>query len=434
MAIRAGSGGLKYPVASRAQLQARQNAASAGAGGSASSAAFGANRRFAGLKRQIASREQQNEIDRGFTAGQNALQRQNSLNIQNLISERQNDQQEFTAEQAVLNKAFQQTQAETLFNRQQQLADTRFKRDVQLDDTQFKRDTQLTQNKFDLDVELKRLQQDLQVQRGIQTGALELSPDAEREMKKLEVARSKLPELDGPQQAEALQKIEEKERRIRQTARAPQGAARINRGTVHVDTDENSPTRGTAFNKPGPGRTPVNPEFGDLFAEKEEKDKPKGHPLREQAGGGGGGDGTGGDQTVSELNSPYGRGWTGEGFSREEAKQWNDKFNYPEARAWKESGFTAEVAKGFASEGVSIENAMSWINRLDGEKTTPENALKDFMAYVNSTPGSDFKLSDGKTYSTNAKELPPGLPEGAKWFDNRGTIILPNGKKVRAKD
>lgn len=65
MAIRSGSGGLKYPLPNQ---QVQQAAASASAGGSASSAAYGANRRYAGQKMQIQASLANSAAERQFRA------------------------------------------------------------------------------------------------------------------------------------------------------------------------------------------------------------------------------------------------------------------------------------------------------------------------------------------------------------------------------
>lgn len=79
MPIRAGSGGLKYPLPSQAEIQGRASAAAASAGGSASASAYGANRRYAAEKMQIQSQAQQAGLGREFTAQQNYYSRQHQM-------------------------------------------------------------------------------------------------------------------------------------------------------------------------------------------------------------------------------------------------------------------------------------------------------------------------------------------------------------------
>ena len=76
MAIRAGSGGLKYRLPNRSQTQARQNAAAASAGGSASATAFSANRRYAGVKKRLRHEASQSAINRRFDAQQKYYDRE----------------------------------------------------------------------------------------------------------------------------------------------------------------------------------------------------------------------------------------------------------------------------------------------------------------------------------------------------------------------
>ena len=66
MGISAGSGGLKYALPNRNASQSTQNAAAASAGGSASASAYGANRRYAGLKKQLQFQAVDSERDRQF--------------------------------------------------------------------------------------------------------------------------------------------------------------------------------------------------------------------------------------------------------------------------------------------------------------------------------------------------------------------------------
>ena len=73
MAIRAGSGGLKYALPN--QRQAAQNAAAASAGGSASASAYGANRRYAGLKQQLRYNAVNAELDRQHSSLENEQER-----------------------------------------------------------------------------------------------------------------------------------------------------------------------------------------------------------------------------------------------------------------------------------------------------------------------------------------------------------------------
>ncbi len=76
MAIRVGSGELKYPLPSQAQLGAQRSAAAASAGGSASASAYGANRAYAGLKKRLAQDSEQADLTREFQAEQNFYDRE----------------------------------------------------------------------------------------------------------------------------------------------------------------------------------------------------------------------------------------------------------------------------------------------------------------------------------------------------------------------
>lgn len=95
MAIRSGTGGLKYPLPNQAQLVAQQSAAAASSGGSAAASAYGSNLRYAGLKRQLAAQAYQGAANRQFQA-------LSQLEAQNFRAQSQLEGQRFSAEQGAL--------------------------------------------------------------------------------------------------------------------------------------------------------------------------------------------------------------------------------------------------------------------------------------------------------------------------------------------
>lgn len=120
MAIRAGSGGLKYRLPSQADNNARQSAASASAGGSASASAFGANRRYALGKRQLAHDTLQSGLDRRFRAQQAYIDRENQMGSQLAAQEHRQglldarlaqDKELYLGDQQAKNAQYQQVQA-----------------------------------------------------------------------------------------------------------------------------------------------------------------------------------------------------------------------------------------------------------------------------------------------------------------------------------
>ena len=127
MAIRAGSGGLKYRLPSQADNNARQSAASASAGGSASASAFGANRRYALGKRQLAHDTLQSGLDtlqsgldRRFRAQQAYIDRENQMGSQLAAQEHRQglldarlaqDKELYLGDQQAKNAQYQQEQA-----------------------------------------------------------------------------------------------------------------------------------------------------------------------------------------------------------------------------------------------------------------------------------------------------------------------------------
>ena len=82
MPLRLGSAGLKYPLPNKAETQARQNAAAASAGGSASASAYSANRRYAGLKKELRYKSLEAGLDRGFKAQQSFFDREHQKGSQ----------------------------------------------------------------------------------------------------------------------------------------------------------------------------------------------------------------------------------------------------------------------------------------------------------------------------------------------------------------
>lgn len=127
MAIRAGSGGLRFPLPNQSEIQARQNAAAASAGGSAAASTYSANRQFAGQQRALRYTAVNNELNRqfqGFQAEQDRglkyqLAQQQFANQQSL----QESAQKFSAKQAKKNFAgnLQLQQQQQAFQAEQNL-------------------------------------------------------------------------------------------------------------------------------------------------------------------------------------------------------------------------------------------------------------------------------------------------------------------------
>lgn len=377
MAIRAGSGQLKYPVASRAQLQAQQNAASASAGGSASSSAFGANRRFAGLKRSIASQEQQNFLQRQFDAGESALQRQSaqSLQDQRLKSnaELQADRQAFDAEQNVLNQEFtagqntlsrgftaEQNQLSRDFTAGQNLENRNFQRDENRTNRQFTADE--NDLRYERQIELSERQLYTEISQGLRDGTLVLDPEDMRELKSLEsgISEKYMKNLSPEQRQQAMQLVEEGKRRVfRKAKRPPSNEAELNRTTSFYDE-----ITGKFYPDNAPGRKAVNPQYPDLFNQGN-----KGIPDPD---GGGTGSGGGSAETAGDLTSK----WKNAGAS---------------------SGIDPGISSKWVTAGIGPDNAaaLSWAK----SGKTPEDAKK----YTDAKPGETVQFSDG-TYGTKPKK------------------------------
>ena len=142
MAIRSGSGSLKYPLLNQAQIVAQQSAAAASAGGSASASAYGANRAFAANKMRVQADLANSAAERQFRAASqmeaqgfqnyqqeqnrdfNAIQNQNQINAYadrqqagfDNAKELQQGYQTFTAGQEQKSQDFQSGRDQTQFD------------------------------------------------------------------------------------------------------------------------------------------------------------------------------------------------------------------------------------------------------------------------------------------------------------------------------
>lgn len=206
MAIRSGTGGLKYPLPSMYQLGVQQSAAAASSGGSASSSAYGANRSFAANKMRVQADLANSAAERDFRARS------------------QLEGQSFRAQQEFYDREHQKGA---------QLEGQRFR----ANESQLDRDftTQRDQVLFEQDQVAFERKRDAEIEMNIQSGNLQLPPDAQAEMDKLEAGRRDAPKIvDSPeQQAEFDRQYEARKRQILRTARPPQGPSpteRANQG------------------------------------------------------------------------------------------------------------------------------------------------------------------------------------------------------------
>lgn len=186
MALRLGTGGLKYPLP--VAPDAQQSIAAASAGGSAAASAYGANRSFAANKMRVqadlansaAERQQRAEqayYDRGFKAQQNFYDREHQAGAQLQM-------QDFRANQEELDRNFRayQQQSGQNFQSNQANAERDFRREQNEADRQFDFETS--------GVEAGR-RTGSEIEQGLQSGALEFPPGsgAEQELAKLERGR-----------------------------------------------------------------------------------------------------------------------------------------------------------------------------------------------------------------------------------------------------
>jgi hypothetical protein len=184
MAIRSGTGGLKYPLVNQAELVAQQSAASASAGGSASASAYSANRQYAGTRFRAIADLQNSAAERQFRGEQAYYDRENQMGSQ------------LSAQQAMAERqaAAQATDLQLQQNQQQ----------FQTGLAQQQREAVQSQNQGNFD------QQTAATEAQIQAGRLQLPPAAQAELDKLEESRLRAQELDNGQLAEFEQQYRTK--------------------------------------------------------------------------------------------------------------------------------------------------------------------------------------------------------------------------------
>jgi hypothetical protein len=246
MAIRSGTGGLKYPLPNQGQLSAQMSAAAASSGGSAAASTFGANRSFAANKMRVQAdlansaaerqfRAMSQMEEQGFRAQQQFYDREHDkgsqLEAQRFGAEQQ--QQRFDQQREM---QWQDQYYTTERDRQQQGFQT------ERDKTQFEQD----QKRFEQEI-------DAGIEGDMRSGKLELSPEAQKEMQALESGRIEAQKLDPQQRADFEEQYQKRKRDLLRTAKPPKGPTATeayNRGVVYRGED------GRAYDTPGPGRKP----------------------------------------------------------------------------------------------------------------------------------------------------------------------------------
>lgn len=224
MAIQGGAKELKYPLPNWAQLSAQQSAAAASSGGSAAASAFSTNRNFAANKMRVQAQLADSAADRQFRAQENFQDRS------------------FRAQSQLEGQRFDAERQQALFGQQQTLQTAG--QEFSAGQSQLDRDFQTQQFEREIDAGIEQ---------DIQRGRLELPPDAQAELDKLEAGRRDAPKIvDSPeQQAEFDRQYEARKREIMRTAKPPAGPSpteEFNRNTIYVGED------GQAYDQPGPGR------------------------------------------------------------------------------------------------------------------------------------------------------------------------------------
>lgn len=286
MAIRAGSGGLKYPIPNQAQIQASQNAAAASSGGSAAASVYGANRRYAGLKQQLRYDALQQGLNRGFRAQQAFFQREHEKGAQLSAQEaRAEIEAERRKNQRVLQRRQQRFQSGENqlgrdFDAQQSQLDRQFRsdeaqrgRDFQSDEAQRRRQFEADQATLDTldrqdELQFRRRNEledqeriiDADIEARLRTGEFGLPDGAQERLRKLESDYARAienPENDEADIASIQRQYQDRRRKILRTASASNAqpsSVGFNRGTVYVDAEGNS------YDEYAPGTVPFNAE------------------------------------------------------------------------------------------------------------------------------------------------------------------------------
>lgn len=215
MAIRSGTGGLKYPLP--AAPDAQQSIAAASSGGSAAASAFGANRAFAANKMRVQADLANSAADRNYRAqaqiaGQNFEAQQNYYDRENRKGA-QLEAQRFDAErqEAMFGQQKELQQAGQQFSASQAELERGFT--TERDKARFEQDQAAYERDVDADVQAR-----------IRSGELELSPEAQMRLQKIEADRAALAaqnNLTPEQKAEFEAKAQQQERELIRTARAP---------------------------------------------------------------------------------------------------------------------------------------------------------------------------------------------------------------------
>jgi hypothetical protein len=226
MAIRSGTGGLKYPLPSQYQIGAQMSAAAASSGGSAAASTFGANRSFAANKMRVQADLANSAAERQFRAMS------------------QMEEQGFRAQQEFYDREHSKgSQLEAQgFRAQESQLDRDFT--TQRDTANFERETAEYERRIDA-----------QAEADIRSGKRVLSPKAQEQLRQLEDAESDAKGMDAQQQADWAAQKAAKRRQIIRGATEPVGPTadeEFNKGTIYLDNDPQSPTYGKAFPDPGP--------------------------------------------------------------------------------------------------------------------------------------------------------------------------------------
>lgn len=393
MAIRAGSGALKYPLPNQAQIQAQQSAAAASAGGSASASAYGTNRRYAGLKKQLQYNAFESGMDRLFRADQANLDRGFRAEQAYFDREHQKGGQLEAQDAAAKRQAAQFEQQTQLQYESQYNANLEAQRDrdftTERDAARFEQD----RTQFERGI-------DASIEDGIRTGELELSPEAQFRLQQLEGNKAARTGLDPEQQAEFDQQHEKRRREILRTAKPPSGpsiTARANQGQTFYD-----PQTGTFAEEMGPGRIPGRLDQNEQFVPTVAGDTKADEKQQKQF----------------EYNRKRMEDLVGQPIPNQPGKFYDVESAAEQVQKEQETATGRFGPQSEVAPDAPIETAPA----VPGVAAQPADRPM----------GMGESVQKRSSVAPEQEGLPEGVPEGSAWVDNN-TIRYPDGRMFRKK-
>lgn len=404
MAIRSGTGGLKYPLPSQLQIGAQQSAAAASSGGSAAASAYGANRQFAANKMRVQADLANSAADRQFRAM--SQMEEQGFRAQQQFYDREHDKgsqleaQRFGAEQQ--DARFQQ-------QRESQWQDQYFQ--AERDRQQQGFTTERDQANFERDQQAFEQQIDSGIEGDMRSGKLELPPEAQKEMQALDSGRIEAQKLDPQQRADFEEQYQKRKRDLLRTAKPPQGPTATeayNQGVVYRGED------GRAYDQPGPGRKPGRLDDKGVFQQDNaEADQ---------------------QQVVQDREMKEGLQEEAEKIMKEDVAVGKDAYTFD--TAYEEAlSRRRKIGRPTPEQAPDVPAPVA----PPGKDATaiparaPEPLPRGMADSVYLRSGSDLpEQAPAAPQSGQAPALPPGMPPGSKMV-SPDMIELPDGRVLRRK-